>query len=196
MRLPLGQTPSQTIGPFFGFSLSAAQYGFRHASIGSVEPFGESDAGERIRIIGHVLDGAGEPVDDALVEIWQADAAGRYAQPADSPSGQARGFGRCGTGGEPGNGFAFRTIKPGSADGEQAPHINVILFMRGMLSHAYTRVYFSDEAAANARDPVLMGVPEERRRTLIAVRDETDALPTYRFDIRVQGQSETVFFDV
>ncbi len=99
-----------------------------------------------------------------MIEIWQADSEGRYAHPAD-PRGSNqlfRGFGRCGTGTLPENRFAFRTVKPGSVDGEQAPHVNVIVFMRGMLTHAYTRLYFSDEAEANARDPVLQ---KRARRT-------------------------------
>jgi protocatechuate 3,4-dioxygenase, alpha subunit len=103
------------------------------------------------------------------------------------------GFGRQGTGTDPDNRFIFETIKPGPVDAEQAPHISVIVFMRGLLTHAYTRVYFSDETEANARDPVLNSVPEDRRQTLIATR-EADG--TYRFDIHMQGDAETVFFDV
>jgi protocatechuate 3,4-dioxygenase alpha subunit len=137
-------------------------------------------------------------VDDAMLEVWQADAEGRYAHPADKRGSNQgfRGFGRFGTGTDPHKCFIFHTIKPGSPDGVQAPHINVIVFMRGMLSHAYTRIYFADEAAANGRDPVLSGVPEERRKTLIAQREETEAATIYRFDIHMQGDDETVFFDV
>jgi protocatechuate 3,4-dioxygenase alpha subunit len=132
------------------------------------------------------------------VEIWQADSRGRYAHPADSRGSNQRfrGFGRFGTGTDPENRFIFDTIKPGSVDGVQAPHINVILFMRGMLSHAHTRLYFSDEAAANARDPVLQNVPDDRRGTLIAEHEEGPAAALYRFDIHMQGEEETVFFDV
>jgi protocatechuate 3,4-dioxygenase alpha subunit len=194
----LKQTPSQTVGPFFAYALSAPQYGYDYTALASADLADDLVPGERIRIVGRVLDGAGEPVDDALVEIWQADAEGRYAHPAGGRGSNQgfRGFGRCGTGTDPQNRFVFHTIKPGPVDGEQAPHISVIVFMRGMLSHAHTRIYFSDEAEANARDPVLAGVPAERRGTLIARREETEAVTIYRFDIVMQGDNETVFFDV
>jgi len=196
--LTLKQTPSQTVGPFFAFGLTAPQYGYPHDGIASAEIAGDSVPGERIEITGQVLDGAGAPIVDAMIEIWQADSEGRYAHPADGrPSNQNfRGFGRFGTGTEADSGFRFRTIKPGSVDGLQAPHLNVIVFMRGLLSHAYTRIYFSDEDPMNTRDPVLRSVAEERRSTLIARRDEAAATPLYRFDIHMQGDDETVFFDV
>ncbi len=193
-----GQTPSQTVGPFFAFGLTAPQYGYAHDGIASGDLADESVPGERIEIFGQVLDGAGVPIVDAMIEVWQADAEGRYAHPADGrPSNQNfRGFGRFGTGTEPDNTFRFRTIRPGRVDGEQAPHVSLIIFMRGMLTHAYTRLYFSDEAAANARDPVLRSVSEERRATLIARRDAASPTPLYRFDIHMQGDDETVFFNV
>lgn len=193
--MSLKQTPSQTIGPFFAYSLAAPQYGYAHDGICSGRLAEDPVSGERIRIVGRVLDGAGNPVSDALVEIWQADPEGRYPHPADRRGANAsfHGFGRFGTGTDPENRFTFDTVKPGSVDGEQAPHVSVILFMRGMLSHAYTRIYFADEPEANARDPVLRSVPAERRGTLIA-RSEEPA--TYRFDIVMQGDNETVFFDV
>jgi protocatechuate 3,4-dioxygenase alpha subunit len=182
------QTPSQTVGPFFAFALTPEQYGYPFASIVSGRLADETTDGERIRIVGQVLDGEGTPINDAMVEIWQADAQGRYAAPTGFT-----GFGRQGTGTDPQNRFIFDTVKPGRVDAEQAPHISVIVFMRGILTHAYTRIYFSDEAQANARDPVLNSVPEARRATLIAERD-ADGL--YRFDIHMQGEDETVFFDV
>jgi protocatechuate 3,4-dioxygenase alpha subunit len=131
-----------------------------------------------------------------MIEIWQADGEGRYAHPADSRGSNIafRGFGRMGTGTDPELRFVFETIKPGSVDGTQAPHVNVIVFMRGLLLHAYTRIYFSDEAEANARDPVLSSVPAERRKTLVAIKDDASAV--YRLDIHMQGPDETVFFDV
>lgn len=192
------QTPSQTVGPFFAYALAAPQYGYEHTGIASDSLADDLVPGERIRIVGRVFDGAGDAIPDALVEIWQADSEGRYAHPADGRESNAgfRGFGRFGTGTDAQNRFLFHTIKPGSVDGEQAPHINVIVFMRGMLSHAYTRLYFPDEAEANSRDPVLSSVPEERRPTLIARREETEAATVYRFDIRMQGEDETVFFDL
>lgn len=192
------QTPSQTIGPFFAYGLTPEQYGYKFASIASANLLDGEVEGETIRIEGRVLDGKGDPVNDAMIEIWQADAQGRYAHPADPHGSNARfrGFGRTGTGTDPKNRFVFDTIKPGSLGGEQAPHINVIIFMRGLLSHAYTRIYFSDETNANAADAVLQSVPADRRATLIAERRKTSTGPVYKFDIHMQGDSETVFFDV
>jgi protocatechuate 3,4-dioxygenase alpha subunit len=190
-----GQTPSQTAGPFFAYALTPEQYGYPFASIASGRMADETVAGERIRIIGQVLDGEGEPVADALIEIWQADAQGRYTGPKPGRNERFSGFGRQGTGSDPENRFIFDTVKPGPVDADQAPHVSVMVFMRGLLTHAYTRMYFSDEAEANARDPVLNSVPEIRRSTLIAKRQE-DGGAIYRFDIRMQGENETVFLDV
>ncbi len=192
------QTPSQTVGPYFAYGLTPEQYGYPHPGIAGPDLLSGEEEGERIRIEGRVLDGAGEPISDAMIEIWQADAQGRYAHPADPRGSNVsfKGFGRCGTGTDPECRFAFETLKPGSPDAVQAPHINVVLFMRGLLSHAYTRIYFADEAAANAADPVLASVEEARRATLIARREETPTGPLYRFDIHMQGTRETVFFDV
>ena len=193
-----GQTPSQTVGPFFAYGLTAPQYGYEFSGIASDLVAGEDITGEHIRIFGAVFDGAGERIPDAMIEIWQADGAGRYARPADfrGSNQRFRGFGRYGTGTDAENRYSFLTVKPGSVDGVQAPHINVIVFMRGMLSHAYTRLYFSDEAGANATDPVLLTVPEARRPTLIAARSDGASGLAYRFDIHMQGEDETVFFDV
>ena len=192
-----GQTPSQTVGPYFAYGLTPQQYGYPAlASIASSDLRTSDVEGERIRLEGRVLDGAGAAVDDAMIEIWQADPQGRYAHPADSRGNIAfRGFGRCGTGTDAERRFVFDTVKPGAVDDQQAPHVNVIVFMRGLLSHLYTRVYFADEAA-NASDPVLLSVPEDRRATLIAPRAEADGVAVYRFDIHMQGDQETVFFDV
>ena len=196
----LRQTPSQTIGPFFGFGLVPAQYGFAGAAIGSGTMVTDQVAGQRIRIAGQVFDGAGMVIPDALIEVWQADAAGCYGGPAQesqagSPDAAFTGFGRVGTGAKPDARFVFETIKPGSVDTLQAPHLHVTLFMRGLLRHVCTRIYFSDEHEANLRDPVLRAVPHDRRDTLIAWRDETPASQTYSFDIHMQGERETVFFD-
>jgi protocatechuate 3,4-dioxygenase alpha subunit len=135
-----------------------------------------------------------------MLEIWQADAQGRFADPKDKralPNAAFRGFGRCGT---DGNGdYAFDTIKPGAVpdpDGKpQAPHILLAIFARGMLMHLYSRIYLDSEAA-NAADPVLALVPADRRNTLIAVRQSGNGNAVYRFDIRLQGDNETVFFDI
>jgi protocatechuate 3,4-dioxygenase alpha subunit len=189
------QTPSQTVGPFFSFALTPEQYGYGFASIADGTLVDAETPGQRIRIEGRVFDGKGEVIPDAMIEIWQADGQGRYAHPAD-PRGSNlgfKGFGRMGTGTDAKARFIFDTIKPGSIDGQQAPHVNVIVFMRGLPAHVFTRLYFSDEAAANARDPVLATVPADRRQTLIATRDDDGAV--YRVDIHMQGPNETVFFD-
>ncbi len=193
----LEQTPSQTVGPYFAYGLSPQQYGFKFKSIASGSLLTADTVGEHIRIEGRVLDGRGVPVKDALIEIWQADAEGRYAHPADPRQRNASfaGFGRCGTGTDPACRFQFDTIKPGTVDGVQAPHINMVVQMRGLLNHAFTRIYFADEAAANNRDPVLLSVPLGRRSTLIAPRVATPAGVVYQFDIHMQGEQETVFFD-
>lgn len=194
----LRQTPSQTVGPFFAYALTPEQYGYDFTSIAGGALVEGDVPGQRIRIEGRALDGNGDVIPDAMIEIWQADEQGRYAHPADPRGSNVgfKGFGRVGTGMDPQARFIFDTIKPGSVDGMQAPHINIVVFMRGLLTHAYTRLYFSDEAAANARDPVLASVPAERRQTLIAVREDTAAGTVYRFDIRMQGPDETVFFDL
>jgi protocatechuate 3,4-dioxygenase, alpha subunit len=191
----LRQTPSQTVGPYFAYGLSPEQYGYQNGltSIAGHDMAPDDVEGQRIRVEGRVFDGAGNPISDALIEIWQADALGRYAHPADPRGSNSnfKGFGRCGTGTDPQHRFWFDTIKPGSPGEGQAPHLNVIVTMRGMLLHAFTRIYFSDEAA-NTTDPVLNAVPAARRETLIA-RKQSGSL--YRFDIHMQGDQETVFFD-
>ncbi len=194
------QSPSQTIGPYFAYGLTPDAYG--RAGIASNTLVTAETLGEHIVIEGRVLDGDGAAVDDALVEIWQANAAGRYRHGADGrgdvPLDESfSGFGRCAT--DEDGGFRFETIKPGRVPGQgnalQAPHIGIIIFARGMLVHAYARLYFSDEAGANAEDPVLASVKAARRATLIAKREERASGVLYRFDIRLQGEDETVFFD-
>jgi protocatechuate 3,4-dioxygenase, alpha subunit len=193
-----GITPSATVGPFFLFGLVPSTYGGEDVITNNlVTP---DAAGEKIRIEGRVLDGDGAPIPDAMLEIWQADAAGRYAHPADTralPNAAFKGFGRSPTDGE--GRYAFDTIKPGAVPGPngrmQAPHIAVNLFSRGVLKQMVSRIYFSDEAA-NAADPVLELVPPARRATLIAPREERDGAPVYRLDFKLQGDGETVFFEV
>jgi protocatechuate 3,4-dioxygenase alpha subunit len=186
-----GQTPSQTVGPFFHFSLSWP---------GAETLVTPDTKGERIEIVGRVLDGDGAPVPDALLEIWQANAEGRYAHPKDEqtkPLDPAfRGFGRCASDAE--GRFRFATIRPGRVPGRgnalQAPHIAVGLFARGLLRRLVTRIYFED-AAENAEDPILALVRDPARRgTLLAKRAGGDGA-VYRFDIVLQGKDETVFFD-
>lgn len=192
------QTPSQTVGPFFAYGLTPQQYGYPFSPIGGSLVFDYDSAGERIRIVGRVLDGDNKPVDDAMIELWQADSEGHYATAADTRNadGSCRGFGRFGTGTHPEQKFIFETIKPGAIDARHAPHINFIVFMRGLLSHAFTRMYFPEETEANGKDPVLNSVPAGRRATLIAARETTPGIVVYRFDIHMQGEYETVFFDV
>ena len=185
---------SQTVGPFFEPSL------LRKDAIRQtlIQP---QTQGERIRIEGHVLDGDRVPVPDALVEIWQANAQGRYNHPSDHGSGELdpafTGFGRSGTGVE--DIYWFETIKPGPVpfndERLQAPHINVTVFARGLLNHLVTRLYFAEEQA-NADDPILLLVPVERRSTLLAKRTQEGDKAVYRFDIILQGENETVFFNL
>ncbi len=165
---------------------------------------GPDTPGQHLRIAGRVIDGDGDHIEDALVEVWQADAQGRYRHPddwwTDAPADEAfTGFGRAHSDFKTGD-FTIETVKPGRVaapeGGLQAPHINVIVQARGMLNPSFTRIYFSDEAEANSQDHVLAQVPEDRQGTLIArLEDERAALPTYRFDLRFGGESETVFFD-
>ncbi|MGI9486041.1 MAG: protocatechuate 3,4-dioxygenase subunit alpha [Geminicoccaceae bacterium] len=195
------QTPSQTVGPFFAYGLTPAQYGYPFKNLLSGDLAGDLTEGERIRLIGRVLDGEDKPVNDALVEIWQANAHGRYRQPPDGRLDNRNdpdfsGFGRCGTGTDSDARFIFDTIKPGAIGDGHAPYLNVILTMRGLLNHLFTRIYFDDEAAANAEDPILALIPTERRSTLLAHRGLATTGSVYHFDIYMQGPKETVFFDV
>ncbi|MFC6166250.1 protocatechuate 3,4-dioxygenase subunit alpha [Acinetobacter terrestris] len=201
----LHETPSQTGGPYVHIGLLPQQ--------ANIEVFEnnfnnqlvqETTLGERIRLEGQVFDGLGLPLRDVLIEIWQADANGVYPSAADI-QGKAvdpnfLGWGRTGADFETGF-WSFNTIKPGAVPGRkgttQAPHIALIIFARGINIGLNTRVYFEDEAEANAQDPVLKGIEwAPRRQTLIAKREERDGEVVYRFDIRVQGEDETVFLDI
>lgn len=181
------RTPSQTIGPFFAIGLPWPDGAY-------VVPEGTEGA---IWLRGTVLDGEGQPVPDSMVETWQADPDGRFDHP-DDPRGAVTGFRGFGRGcADPDGRYAIHTVKPGSvpaADGSpQAPHIDVSVFARGLLKRVITRIYFADEEDANARDPVLSLVPDpDARSTLIA--EATD--DGYRFDVRLQGERETVFFEL
>lgn len=195
------QTPSQTVGPFFALGLTPRESGYEHDSVAGPSTIAAGTEGLRIRVTGRVLDGEGAPIDDALIELWQADAHGRYRHPGDDCEDRPRdpsflGFARAGTGISPDGSFTLHTVKPGAVGDGQAPHLNLIVFMRGGLNHLYTRVYFDDEAAGNASDPVLSSVPAPRRDTLVARREETADGIVYHFDIHMQGARETVFFDV
>jgi protocatechuate 3,4-dioxygenase, alpha subunit len=187
-------TPSQTVGPFFHLGLARAEWD----DLAAGDP-----AGERIAIEGRVIDGDGAPVPDALIELWQANAAGRYNHPDDRQDDKPldphfRGFGRVATDAD--GRFRVVTIKPGPVPGRgnalQAPHINIALFARGLLKHLYTRIYFADEAA-NAGDPLLSSIEDEAARHTLLARREASAGPAlHRFDIVLQGEGETVFLDI
>ena len=193
----LKQTPSQTVGPFFAYGLSPGQYGYDLKSLFTPVLAQPHAAGEHIRITGQVFDGQGQSVLDAIVEISQVDASGQAVKTlAEVEAKGFTGFGRCGTGTLAENHYEFQTVKPGAVAAGQAPFINVCVTMRGLLVHTFTRIYFDDEAAANARDAVLASVPEARRGTLVAKRSVDGAGAVYRFDIRMQGEAETVFFDL
>ena len=202
--LQLNETASQTGGPYVHIGLAPAQAGFEifEKNFGNVLA-DKKTKGQRITLEGAVYDGSGTPMRDVLIEIWQADAKGHYAHPADPKPSAWRGWGRTGADFETGR-YRFETVKPGRVAGPggrlQAPHIAMILFARGLNLGLHTRVYFSDEAAANAEDPVLSGIEwEVRRQTLVARREERKGEVVYRFDVRVQGPTpaeETVFFDV
>ena len=172
--MTLGPTPSQTVGPFFAIGLPWDAGPLIVAR----------DAPGAITISGTVYDGAGEPIPDALIETWQADP----------PLDAFRGFGRAAT--DDHGAFEIVTLKPGRVPwpggGEQAPHIDVSVFARGLLHRCVTRIYFADESDANASDPVLASVPADRRATLLA-QPTADG---YTFDIRLQGEDETVFFAI
>jgi protocatechuate 3,4-dioxygenase, alpha subunit len=189
-----GITPSQTVGPFLALALPWADGPF------AVQP----DAPGALVIEGQVLDGAGQPVPDALVETWQADPDGRFDHP-DDPRGRVpaptgfRGFGRSAT--DAGGNYRIVTLRPGAlpcpGGGTEAPHLDVSVFARGLLDRVVTRIYFGDEAEANAADPVLAALPDRSRRDTLIAAAEPGAPPGhFRFDIRLQGDGETVFFDI
>lgn len=201
----LKETASQTAGPYVHIGLIPHQAGFDifQNNFGNVVA-GAAIKGERIVIEGRVFDGTGTPVRDALIEIWQANADGRYNHPADRQKKPLdpdfRGWGRTGADFKTGI-YTFETVKPGAVIGRHtrmmAPHINVWIVSRGINIGLHTRMYFSDEADANAADPVLNLIEqEERRQTLIAKRTSRDGKTVYLFDIVLQGDNETVFFDV
>ncbi|SDC60668.1 protocatechuate 3,4-dioxygenase subunit alpha [Paraburkholderia lycopersici] len=195
--MALKETPSQTVGPYFAYGLCPQQYDFDLKSLFTADVAGPETPGEHITLIGRVLDGDGNAVFDAMLEFSQVDANGRYpASREEIAQNGFRGFARVGTGADPQHRFVVRTVKPGSEAAGEAPHLNVIVMMRGMLTHTFTRIYFEDEAAANAEDPVLAAVPEARRDTLVARRSEQAGSIVYTFDIRMQGECETVFFDL
>jgi len=206
MQPLMRETASQTAGPYVHIGLAPQQAGFDifENNFGSVLT-NDNTKGERIRIEGRVFDGIGTVLKDVLIESWQANAEGRYAHPADRQQGKAiddhfRGWGRSCTDFDTGV-YTLDTIKPGVVAGRNgrfmAPHINLWIVARGINLGLNTRLYFSDEAEANKKDAVLNIIEwEARRATLVAQRSEKDGAVVYRFDIRLQGEGETVFFDI
>lgn len=199
----LKETPSQTAGPYvhIGLAPGAAGFDIYKNELGQ-DIAGPDAAGERIRVEGLVIDGTGSPVKDVLIEAWQANAAGVYAHPEHAGEVEVgfRGFGRVITDFATGE-WGFDTVKPGTVPGRSgsvmAPHINLWIVARGINVGLNTRLYFSDEIDANAADPVINLIEwENRRQTLIATRSERDGKPVYRFEICLQGENETVFFDI
>jgi len=202
----LRETASQTAGPYvhIGLAPKAAGFDIFENNFGNVLTTPETQ-GERITIEGKVYDGSGTPVRDVLLEIWQANAQGRYAHPADHQAGKAldaafRGWGRACSDFDTGT-WSFDTIKPDRVAGRHgvamAPHVNLWIVARGINIGLHTRIYFDDEGTANAADPVLNLVEwEVRRKTLIANREQRGGKTVYTFDVRLQGADETVFFDV
>ena len=189
----LGQTPSQTVGPYFSMCLVVP---------GNNVLVAPSES-RKIRVVGAVYDADRKPMDDALLEVWQADSEGVYNHPSDHRAIMRRrasfsGFGRAAIDQQTLE-YSFETIKPGpvpAPDGSpQAPHLSVIVQGRGLLRPLFTRIYFGDEVDGNARDPLLGCVPRERRPSLVASLVNGRDIPTYRFDVHLQGSEETVFFD-
>lgn len=187
-------TPSQTVGPFYHFALERPEWS--DLTIGGVR-------GEKIRIEGRITDGEGAPCPDAFLEIWQADAGGKYDHPDDTqdkkPDPRFRGFGRASA--DKDGVYRFTTIMPGRVPGPgntlQAPHINVSVFARGLLKQLVTRIYFADHAEANEVDPVLSRIDDPVvRRTIVAQKNDGGGIPTYRFDVILQGKGETAFFEI
>lgn len=201
----LRETASQTAGPYVHIGLAPRDTGIEifERDFGNVLVAPET-RGERITIEGVVFDGSGTPVRDALVEIWQANAAGRYNHPADDSGAPIdpsfRGWGRSASNGVTGL-YTFETIKPGrtvdNSGRSLAPYISFWIVARGINIGLATRMYFADEADANASDPVLNMIEwEVRRKTLVAARADREGKAVYRFDISLQGPDETIFFDL
>jgi protocatechuate 3,4-dioxygenase alpha subunit len=203
---PFKETSSQTAGPYVHIGLAPRQAGFDlfEHTFGPVLVTPDTP-GDHIAIEGQVFDGSGTCVRDALIELWQANAAGRYAHPADLQEGKAidpsfRGWGRAATDFTTGL-YRFDTIKPGVVldrqGREMAPHVSLWIVARGINLGLHTRMYFSDESARNASDPVINSIEWiGRRQTLVAERQTRDGATVYRFDIHLQGDHETVFFDI
>ena len=190
-----GPTPSQTVGPFFAYGLTPGSYGYPYKDIHSADLTVEGSSTSTIVIEGQIFDGAGNPIHDAMVELVQADETGRYV--SEPRNDGFTGYGRCGTGSngpaEKGGDtrFQFTTVKPGASGKGSAPFVTLIVTMRGLLNHCITRVYFPDDD--HGSDPVLEQVPAERRATLVALETAPNR---FQFNIHMQGENETVFFDL
>lgn len=190
-----GITPSQTIGPFFAFGLTPGPYGYHYDEIHHTNLAFPGVSGERITIIGQVFDCNGEAIHDAMIEFLQADNDGEYVEQARNDG--FTGYGRVGTGASEkldevdGPGYKFKTIKPGNTTNGSASFLTLIVTMRGLLNHCITRMYFPEDNLET--DAILNQIPEKRRSTLVAKKIDPSL---YRFDLHMQGPSETVFFDL
>lgn len=200
----LRESPSQTAGPYVHIGLTPNLSGIKiYRNDLGTDMIGPDTPGERVTLTGFVRDGTGTPVADALIEIWQADAAGHYAgsrQAPATPDPHFTGWGRCATDMDDGR-YTFETIKPGPVPGPggptMAPHITFWIVARGINTGLHTRMYFSDEVGANDADPLLGRIASAHRiATLIGERRDTSAQPVYHFDIHLQGEHETVFLDI
>lgn len=190
------QTPSQTMGPFFAHGLTPEEYGYNFKSIARPTIGDLSVKGDQIIITGKVYDGNGDSVVDAMLEFWQCDPTGAYIEKEqDATTRGFKGFGRVGTGMNNQHIYQIHTVKPQGIN-NGAPFIYVTIFMRGMLNHQYTRIYFSDEADLNEKDEVFNLIPKSRQDTVLAKKQEVDGVTVYHFDIHIQGEKETVFFDI
>lgn len=199
----LRETPSQTAGPYVHIGLAPWAAGIPMRTQENMHVVaGPQTEGEAIKLEIDIWDGVGSPVIDAAVELWQADGKGRYRHPIDPRAGEIaadfRGFGRAVSDFKSGH-YVFETVKPGQVAGPagkmMAPHVSITIFARGINIQLNTRIYFSDEAS-NEEDPILRMIPPTRRGTLIATRKDGDGTPVYTIDLYLQGEKETVFFDV
>lgn len=199
----LRETPSQTAGPYVHIGLVPSAAGIQMRTQENLHVVaGPQTEGEPIKLEVNLWDGTGAPISDATIELWQADGKGRYRHPRDPKANEIaadfRGFGRAVSDLKSGY-YVFETVKPGRVAGPNgelmAPHVSIALFARGINIHLNTRIYFADEES-NADDPILKMVPPHRRDTLMATRKPGEGTAVYAIDIRLQGEQETVFFDV
>jgi len=186
----LPQTASHTVGPFFGYGLTAEQYNYDFPSIIKPNMRKEGINGIPICLTGKVLDGDNNPLNDAMIEIWHADPDGKYGTKTKSG---VFGFGRCGTGSNKEGAYQFKTYKPGSSNDSDPPYVNMIIFARGIQNHLFTRVYFPEDKNLFANDSLLQQIDSSKHKRLTARSTDEGS---YAFDIVLQGDNESVFLDI